>query len=88
MALARAHGAHADRAAALVEAGHARVKGFRVRAPGHFVRAGVVITLALDRTVRVIEVVAFCEKRGNAGAARLLYRDLAARPQAGGPPED
>lgn len=71
-------------AAALVEAGHARVKGIRVRAPGHVVRAGDVITLALDRTVRVIEVVAFCEKRGNASAARMLYRDLAARPQPGG----
>jgi len=35
-----------------------------------------VVTLALDRAVRVLKVEGFCEKRGDASAARALYRDL------------
>jgi ribosome-associated heat shock protein Hsp15 len=63
-------------AAALVEAGHARLNGNRVRAPGHALRIGNVVTLALDRTVRVLEVVGFCERRGAASEAAATYRDL------------
>ena len=63
-------------AAALTEAGHVRLNGTRVTAPGHGVRVGDVITLALDRSARVVEVVGFCERRGPAPAARALYRDL------------
>jgi ribosome-associated heat shock protein Hsp15 len=40
------------------------------------VRVGDVVTLALDRSVRVIRVEGFCERRGGAPAARALYRDL------------
>ena len=39
-------------------------------------RIGDVVTLALDRAVKVIQVEGFCEKRGGAPAARALYRDL------------
>jgi ribosome-associated heat shock protein Hsp15 len=35
-----------------------------------------VLTLALDRSVRVLRVEGFCEKRGGAPVARGLYRDL------------
>ncbi len=63
-------------AAGLTEAGHVRLNGRRVTAPSHLVRAGDVVTLALDRAVRVIRVEGFCEKRGDAPAARALYRDL------------
>ncbi|HEY5380530.1 MAG TPA: RNA-binding S4 domain-containing protein [Pseudolabrys sp.] len=66
-------------AAAFVEAGHVRINGTRGRAPGHLVRSGDVLTLALDRALRVIEVAGFAERRGDASAARLLYRDLTAR---------
>ncbi|MBI1203925.1 MAG: RNA-binding S4 domain-containing protein [Rhodopseudomonas sp.] len=62
-------------AAALVEAGHARINGNRVRAPGHALRIGDVVTVALDRSVRVIEVAGFAERRGDAAAARVLYRN-------------
>ena len=71
-------------AAALVEAGHARVNGNRVKAPGHALRTGDVVTLALDRAVRVIEVAGFCERRGDATAARVLYRDLNAKAEPPG----
>ncbi len=42
-------------AAALADAGYVRVNGTRVDAPGHHVRAGDVITVALDRGVRVLK---------------------------------
>ncbi len=69
-------------AAALVEAGHVRLNGVRITAPGHTLRAGDVVTLALDRTVRVVEVAGFCERRGCSTDATATYRDLTPRPKA------
>ena len=63
-------------AAALTTAGFVRLNGKRMTAAGHPVRVGDVVTLALDRTVRVIRVEGFCERRGNASVGRALYRDL------------
>ncbi|MFZ2156184.1 MAG: RNA-binding S4 domain-containing protein [Bradyrhizobium sp.] len=63
-------------AAALVEAGHVRVNGVREKAPGHAVKIGDVVTIGLDNSVRVLKVVAFAERRGDATAARVLYEDL------------
>lgn len=63
-------------AARLVDAGCARVNGQRVTAPAHLLRIGDVVTLALDRSVRVIEVSGFCERRGNASEAVATYRTL------------
>jgi ribosome-associated heat shock protein Hsp15 len=63
-------------AAALVAAGHVRVNGVREQAPGHAVKVGDVLTIGLDRAVRVLKVVGFSERRGNAAVARLLYDDL------------
>ena len=66
-------------AAALVEAGHVRINGVREKAPGHAVKAGDVLTIGLDRTVRVLKVLGFAERRGDASAARGLYDDLQGR---------
>ncbi len=63
-------------AAALVEAGHVRINGVRERAPGHAVKIGDVLTVGLDRSVRILRVVGFSERRGDASAGRLLYDDL------------
>ena len=63
-------------AAALADAGYVRINGTRVDAPGHHVRAGDVITVALDRGVRVLKVRAFAERRGPATAAEVLYEEL------------
>jgi ribosome-associated heat shock protein Hsp15 len=68
-------------AAALIEAGHVRVNGVREKAPGHSVKAGDIVTIGLDRTVRLLKVVGFSERRGDATAARVLYDDLQARPE-------
>jgi ribosome-associated heat shock protein Hsp15 len=63
-------------AALLVEAGHVRINGVRETAPGHAVTVGDVLTIGLDRTVRLLKVVGFAERRGDASAARILYADL------------
>ena len=65
-------------AAALTEAGHVRLNGKRVAATSQPVRIGDVLTVALDRVVRVVEVQGFCERRGAAALARSLYRDIPA----------
>jgi ribosome-associated heat shock protein Hsp15 len=63
-------------AAALTTAGFVRINGRRMTAAGHPVRVGDVVTLALDRAVKVVRVEGLCEKRGGAPVARTLYRDL------------
>jgi ribosome-associated heat shock protein Hsp15 len=63
-------------AATLASSGHVRVNGQRVDAASRTVRAGDVLTVALDRTVRVLKVVGFAERRGSAEDARTLCEDL------------
>jgi ribosome-associated heat shock protein Hsp15 len=63
-------------AAALVEAGHVRVNGVREKSPGHAIKPGDVLTIGLDHSVRILKVVGFAERRGDASAARVLYEDL------------
>ena len=70
--LVRSRGA----AAALVGSGHVRVNAARIDAPGRMIRTGDVITVALDRRVRVLKVVGFVERRGPARTAPTLYQDL------------
>jgi len=65
-------------AAALAEAGHVRLNGKRVAASSQSVRIGDVLTVALDRAVRVVEVQGFSARRGTAGLARNLYREIPA----------
>jgi ribosome-associated heat shock protein Hsp15 len=63
-------------AAALAGSGYVRVNGMRIDAPGRMVRAGDVVTVALDRSVRVLKIKAFSERRGPAGSGEALYEDL------------
>jgi ribosome-associated heat shock protein Hsp15 len=63
-------------AAALVEAGHVRINGVREKSPGHGVKVGDVLTIALDRSVRIFKVIGFSQRRGDASSARALYVDL------------
>jgi ribosome-associated heat shock protein Hsp15 len=60
-------------AAALAEAGYVRVNGARIDAPGRVVRTGDVVTVALDR---VVKVRGFSERRGPAAAGQDLYDEL------------
>jgi ribosome-associated heat shock protein Hsp15 len=63
-------------AASLADAGYVRVNGARIDAPGRMVRTGDVITVALDRRVRVLRVMGFAERRGPAGTAAALYENI------------
>jgi ribosome-associated heat shock protein Hsp15 len=63
-------------AAALTGSGYVRVNGMRIDAPGRMVRAGDVITVALDRRVRVVKIRGFRERRGPAGTGETLYEEL------------
>ena len=63
-------------AAELVERGYVRVNGVRETSPGHGVKTGDVLTIALDRSVRVLKILGFAERRGDATSARVLYDDL------------
>jgi ribosome-associated heat shock protein Hsp15 len=63
-------------AAGLVTSGHVRLNGKRITAPSQMVKPGDAITLALDRSVKVVRVEAVCGRRGAAPAARALYSDL------------
>ncbi len=62
----------------LVETGHVRINRNKVTKPGHAVRPGDVLTIALNTRVLVLEVTAFAQRRGDAAAARLLYREAGA----------
>jgi ribosome-associated heat shock protein Hsp15 len=63
-------------AASLTVAGHVRINGIRVVAPGREVKCGDVVTVALDGGVRVLRVCGFALRRGDAVAARRLYENL------------
>jgi ribosome-associated heat shock protein Hsp15 len=63
-------------AASLAVAGYVRVNGARIDAPSRLVRMGDVITVALDRSVRVLKVKGFIERRGPAKTCDGLYEDL------------
>jgi ribosome-associated heat shock protein Hsp15 len=65
-----------DDAAALAGGGYVRINGARIDAPGRMVRAGDVITVALDHGVRVLKVRGFAERRGPGGTGAALYEVL------------
>lgn len=63
-------------AAALAASGHVRVNGARIDAASRAVRPGDVITVALDRRVRVMKVLGFGERRGAPEAGEALYQEV------------
>ena len=69
-------------AARLVTEGHVRVNSVRIETAAKSVRPGDVVTVALERHVRVLKVLASGERRGPAPEAQRLYEDLAPRPAA------
>ncbi len=63
-------------AAKLVSGGLVRLNSARADAPSHPVRPGDVSTVALDRSVRLLRVKGFADRRGASDTARTLYDDL------------
>ncbi|TCT03877.1 RNA-binding S4 domain-containing protein [Aquabacter spiritensis] len=68
----RARSAAAD----LVRTGHVRVDGTRVTSAGYAVKVGQVVTVSLDHAVRVLRVVGFAERRGDATSAVETFEDI------------
>jgi ribosome-associated heat shock protein Hsp15 len=73
-------------AAALVGAGLVRLNGTRTEAASQPVRPGDVLTIALDRQVRVLKVKGYAERRGPAEAARVLFEELTEPAPPAAPP--
>jgi ribosome-associated heat shock protein Hsp15 len=67
-------------AAALADSGLVRINGARVDTSSRPVRPGDVVTVALDRNVRLLKVIGYAERRGSADAARLLFEDMTPPP--------
>lgn len=63
-------------AARLISDGHVRLNGIRIVIPARLVQPGDVLTIALERQVRVLRVVDGGERRGPFQEARHLYEDL------------
>ncbi len=68
-------------AAALVEKVRVRINGEREKSPGHAVKLGDVVTIALDGRVRVLKISDFSQRRGDATAGRALYDELQSAPK-------
>ena len=60
-------------AARLAEEGHVRVNGAHADTCARRVRTGDVLTIALERTVRIVRLRSFAARRGSATDAQLLY---------------
>jgi ribosome-associated heat shock protein Hsp15 len=63
-------------AAELAQSGHVRVNGLRAESASKQIRAGDVLTIALEHDVRVLRVIGLATRRGPYPEARLLYEDL------------
>ncbi len=70
------------RAVQLVEEGHVRVNGVRSCAHARVVGAGDVLTIALERQVRVLRILGVGERRGPFSEARLLFEEIGAAAMA------
>jgi ribosome-associated heat shock protein Hsp15 len=66
-------------AARLVAEGHVRLNGKRIEVPARVIGPGDVLTIALERQVRVLKVLGSGERRGPFAQAKLLYEDLTER---------
>ena len=60
----------------LVEDGHVRLNGQRITQAAKSIRPGDVLTIALQRDVRLLRVLATGARRGPYQEARLLYEDI------------
>ncbi len=63
-------------AQAIVEQGHARIDGRRVKRPSEDVRVGSIVALPLRGRVRILKVVSLPDRRGPAAEACLCYEEL------------
>ena len=63
-------------AARLVVAGHVRINGSRTVVPAKLIGVGDVLTIALDRQVRVLRITDIGGRRGPFREASLLFEEI------------
>ena len=63
-------------AQSIIEAGHVRIDGKRVKKPSEEVRTGSVVALPLRDQVRILRVLSLPARRGPASEARSHYEEL------------
>jgi ribosome-associated heat shock protein Hsp15 len=68
---------HRALAVELIEQGHVRLNKARVIKPGHAVKVGDVLTVAIGAHVRVLKIRDVANRRGPYAEASKLYEDLA-----------
>lgn len=69
-------------AAKMIETGHVRVNGDKIRQPRHAITPGDVLTLALPPGIRIVRLLACGTRRGPASEAQTLYSDMTPPPPA------
>jgi ribosome-associated heat shock protein Hsp15 len=67
-------------AAKLVQSGRVRINGAKIDQASRHVGESDVLTITLDRVVRVLKVAAVGDRRGPFEEARLLYEDMSPQP--------
>ena len=72
-------------AAKLTQSGRVRVNGDKIDQASRQIAAGDVLTITLERQVKVLKVVGAGQRRGPYEEARLLYEDMS--PPPAGKPE-
>ncbi|MDF2116421.1 RNA-binding S4 domain-containing protein [Roseiarcaceae bacterium H3SJ34-1] len=75
-------------AAKLVGEGFVRVNGVKTDVPAKAVNVGDVLTIALERDVRVLKVMAPGTRRGPFPEAQTLYEDLSPPAEAAAPKDE
>jgi ribosome-associated heat shock protein Hsp15 len=71
---------HRGLAVELIEQGHVRLNKARVTKPGHAVKPGDVLTIALQNHIRVLEVKDVATRRGPYAEACKLYDEVGEAP--------
>ncbi len=67
-------------ASKLVQAGHVRVNSEKVSSASYTIKLDDVLTIKFATRIRILKVKAFCERRGSAKEAAVLFDDLSPVP--------
>ncbi|MEM7299574.1 MAG: RNA-binding S4 domain-containing protein [Pseudomonadota bacterium] len=70
-----------SKAKSLIEGGKLRVNSNKIASASHAVRTGDVLTITLERSVKVLKVAELGSRRGPAPEAQALYEDLTPPPE-------
>ena len=64
----------------MIKSGKVRINGDRFSTPSRSIVAGDVLTITLDRQIKVLKIVKLATRRGPAPEAQELYEDLTPPP--------